>query len=103
MSVFQLEKLITKNYYLHKSAKDGYRSYLQAYASHQHRDIFNVNTLDLLKVAKAYGFQVPPAVNLGILLIIEIRVKITRLWLAFCALFVTLGFGSGHPNTETIK
>ena len=65
---FQLEKLITKNYYLHKSAKEGYRSYLQAYASHQHRDIFNVNTLDLQKVAKAFGFQVPPAVNLGILL-----------------------------------
>lgn len=64
---FQLEKLITKNYYLHKSAKEGYRSYLQAYASHQHRDIFNVNTLDLQKVAKAFGFQVPPAVNLCIL------------------------------------
>jgi ATP-dependent RNA helicase DDX18/HAS1 len=66
--LLQLEKLISKNYYLHKSAKEGYRSYLQAYASHQHRDIFNVNTLDLQKVAKAFGFQVPPAVNLGILL-----------------------------------
>ena len=27
----QLEKLIEKNYYLHQSGKDGYRSYLQAY------------------------------------------------------------------------
>ncbi|XP_028411553.1 ATP-dependent RNA helicase HAS1-like [Dendronephthya gigantea] len=62
----QLEKLIAKNYYLHKSAKEGYRSYLQAYASHQHRDIFSVNTLDLQKVAKAFGFQVPPAVNLAV-------------------------------------
>ena len=33
----QLEKLIEKNYYLHKSAKDAYRSYLQAYASHSHK------------------------------------------------------------------
>lgn len=29
----QLEKLIKSNYYLHQTAKDGYRSYLQAYAS----------------------------------------------------------------------
>lgn len=33
----QLEKLVEKNYYLHKSAKDGYRSYMQAYASHSHK------------------------------------------------------------------
>ncbi|CAI4219669.1 unnamed protein product [Parascedosporium putredinis] len=30
----QLEKLIAQNYYLNKSAKEGYRSYLHAYASH---------------------------------------------------------------------
>eukprot|EP00794_Sanderia_malayensis_P000232 gene232-847_t len=63
----QLEKLISKNYYLHKSAKDGYRSYLQAYASHQHRSIFDVNKLDLQKVALSHGFTVPPSVNLCIL------------------------------------
>eukprot|EP00842_Homolaphlyctis_polyrhiza_P002344 jgi/Hompol1/310/HPOL_002765-RA len=60
----QLERLIQKNYYLHKSAKDGYRSYLQAYASHSLKKIFDVGALDLTKVAKAYGFTVPPAVNL---------------------------------------
>ncbi|KXJ13155.1 ATP-dependent RNA helicase DDX18 [Exaiptasia diaphana] len=49
----QLEKLIEKNYYLHKSSKDAYRSYLQAYASHQHKNIFNVNTLDL---QRAHGW-----------------------------------------------
>ena len=36
-------KLIEKNYYLNSAAKDGYRSYLQAYASHKQRDIFDVN------------------------------------------------------------
>jgi len=62
----QLEKLVEKNYYLNKSARDGYRSYLQAYASHSLKKIFNVNSLDLQKVAKAYGFTVPPHVNITI-------------------------------------
>lgn len=60
----QLERLIEKNYYLNKSAKDGYRSYLQAYGSHSLKQIFDVHVLDLAKVATAYGFTVPPAVNL---------------------------------------
>ena len=67
--VLQLEKLIEKNYYLHKSAREAYRSYLQAYASHQHKNIFNVDALDLQRVAPAFGFLVPPRVNLSILLI----------------------------------
>ena len=60
----QLERLVEKNYYLNRSAKDGYRSYLQAYASHSLKTIFDVGALDLQKVAKAYGFIVPPSVNL---------------------------------------
>ncbi|KAJ3198032.1 ATP-dependent RNA helicase [Entophlyctis luteolus] len=59
----QLEKLVSKNYYLHKSATDGYRSYLQAYASHALKKVFDVTALDLQKVAKAFGFSVPPKVN----------------------------------------
>ncbi|ORX95158.1 DEAD-domain-containing protein [Basidiobolus meristosporus CBS 931.73] len=62
----QLEKLVEKNYYLNKSARDGYRSYLQAYASYSLKSIFNVNQLDLQKVAKAFGFVVPPKVNISI-------------------------------------
>ncbi|KAK4989292.1 ATP-dependent RNA helicase [Elasticomyces elasticus] len=60
----QLEMLISKNYYLNKSAKDGYRSYLQAYASHSLRSVFDVHTLDLVKVAKSFGFQTPPRVDI---------------------------------------
>ena len=30
----QLEKLVAKNYYLNHSARDAYRSYVLAYASH---------------------------------------------------------------------
>lgn len=60
----QLEKLISQNYYLNKSAKEGYRSYLQAYASHSLRTIFDVHKLDLVKVAKGFGFTAPPRVDL---------------------------------------
>ncbi|PJF16450.1 ATP-dependent RNA helicase has1 [Paramicrosporidium saccamoebae] len=62
----QLEKLIEKNYYLNKSAKEAYRSYLQAYASHSLKKIFNINELDLKKVAGSFGFTVPPNVNITI-------------------------------------
>ncbi|KAK3115659.1 ATP-dependent RNA helicase [Teratosphaeriaceae sp. CCFEE 6253] len=62
----QLEALIGKNYYLNKSAKDGYRSYLQAYASHSLRSVFNVNQLDLKKVAKSFGFPTPPRVDINL-------------------------------------
>ena len=62
----QLEKLVAKNYYLNHSARDAYRSYVLAYASHSLKHIFNVNTLDLSGVSKGFGFDVPPRVNLNI-------------------------------------
>ncbi|KAH9075797.1 DEAD-domain-containing protein [Lactarius deliciosus] len=62
----QLEKLLQKNYFLHQSAKDGYRAYLQSYASYSLKKIFDVNKLDLAKVGKAFGFAVPPRVNISI-------------------------------------
>jgi len=60
-----LEKLIEKNYHLNMSARDGYRSYLQAYSSHSLKDVFNVNELDLQLVAKAFGLNAPPNVQLN--------------------------------------
>ena len=38
----QLEKLVAKNYYLHKSARDAYRSYLHSYNSHGLKDVYDV-------------------------------------------------------------
>jgi ATP-dependent RNA helicase DDX18/HAS1 len=61
----QLEKLIEKNFYLHTSAKEAYRGYLQAYASHSLKKIFNVELLDLEKVSRSFGFTSVPAVNLS--------------------------------------
>ncbi|KAI1813826.1 P-loop containing nucleoside triphosphate hydrolase protein [Poronia punctata] len=60
----QLEKLINSNYYLNQSAKEGYRAYLHAYASHSLRTVFDVHKLDLAKVAKSFGFAVPPRIDL---------------------------------------
>jgi ATP-dependent RNA helicase DDX18/HAS1 len=62
----QLERLVSKNYYLNKSARDAYRSYLQAYASHSLKHIFNVNDLDLSVVSRSFGFDVPPQVSLNL-------------------------------------
>ncbi|KAF8821864.1 DEAD/DEAH box ATP-dependent Rna helicase [Cardiosporidium cionae] len=70
----QLQHLIEKNYYLHRSSRDAYRSYLHAYASHSLRDIFNVYALDLQKVASAFGFTVPPKVDLNL----KMKGKVTR-------------------------
>ena len=60
----QLEKLVEKIYYLHQSAKEGYKSYLLAYASHSLREVFDVHELDLVKVARSFGLTVPPKVDL---------------------------------------
>ncbi|XP_043549943.1 ATP-dependent RNA helicase DDX18 isoform X1 [Chiloscyllium plagiosum] len=62
----QLEKLVEQNYYLHRSAQEAYKSYIRAYASHSLKDIYNVSTLDLPKVALSFGFKVPPFVDLNI-------------------------------------
>ena len=60
----QLEKLVAKNYYLHKSARDAYRSYLHAYNSHALKDVYDVGNLDLKAVAESFGFEHPPKVTL---------------------------------------
>nr|CAD7424127.1 unnamed protein product [Timema monikensis] len=63
----QLEKLISKNYFLNMSAKSAYKSYVRAYDSHHLKQIFDVETLDLAKVAISFGFKIPPSVDLSIL------------------------------------
>lgn len=64
--IFQLEKLVSKNYFLNQSAKEAFKSYVRAYDSHQLKTIFDVNTLDLQTVAKSFGFLVPPVVDLKV-------------------------------------
>lgn len=60
----QLEKLIGKNYFLNLSAKEAYKAYVRAYDSHSLKQIFDINTLNLIAVAKSFGFHAPPFVDL---------------------------------------
>lgn len=62
----QLERVIEKNYHLHRSSRDAYRSYMHAYAAHSAKDCFDVHKLDLAQVAKAFGFGAPPKVDLNL-------------------------------------
>lgn len=62
----QLEALLKSNYYLHQSSREGYKSYVRAYASHSLRKVFDVQSLDLKKVAKSFGFETPPWVDIGV-------------------------------------
>ncbi|XP_021738244.1 DEAD-box ATP-dependent RNA helicase 27-like [Chenopodium quinoa] len=59
-----LEKLVTNNYYLNKSAKDAYRAYILSYNSHSMKDVFNVHQLDLQAVATSFCFSCPPKVDI---------------------------------------
>jgi ATP-dependent RNA helicase DDX18/HAS1 len=62
----QMESLISKNHHLNCCAKDAYKSYVQAYATHSLKNVFNVHDLELQAVARAFGFSVPPRVDLKI-------------------------------------
>lgn len=62
----QLEKLISQNFYLYKSAKEAYKSYIMSYASHSLKDIFDINKIDLNGVSKSFGFTTPPHINLSL-------------------------------------
>jgi len=75
-----MEKLIEKNYYLHKSAQEAYKSYVRAYDSHSLKQIYNVNTLNLPMVALSFGFKVPPYVDLSILCCWPVDVVVIRLF-----------------------
>ena len=61
----QLQELISKNYFLRNAATDAFKSYLHSYATHSLKDVFNVERLDLKKVALSFGLTNPPAVDLS--------------------------------------
>jgi len=62
----QLEKLISKNYFLNLSAKEAFKGYARAYESHSLKQIFNVQTLDLKAVGQSFGFVTPPHIDFGV-------------------------------------
>jgi len=62
----QLEKLISKNYYLNISAKEAYKAYVRAYESHSLKHIYDVQSLCLKSVGQSFGFVVPPHIDIGV-------------------------------------
>jgi ATP-dependent RNA helicase DDX18/HAS1 len=76
----QLENLISKNYFLNQSGKEAFKSFVRAYDSHQLKSIFNLALLDLQQVARSFGFQQPPAVDLSEFLDL---LKFRGLWESF--------------------
>ena len=57
--------LVEKNYAIYTSAVFAYKAHLRAYASHVYKNIFKVEDLDVFKVGKAFGFDMPPQVNIS--------------------------------------
>jgi len=62
----QLEKLVSKNYFLNLSAKEAYKAYVRAYESHSLKHIYDVQNLDMKAVGTSFGFIVPPHIDLGV-------------------------------------
>ena len=62
----EVEPSVKSMYFLHKSSRDGYMAFIKAYAAHHLTSVFDVKTLDLVKVARSFGFAVPPYVDFDV-------------------------------------
>ena len=71
----QFEKLVAKNYFLHRCSREAYSSYLHAYSSHSLKDVFDVSALDLQKVAVSFGLHAPPRVNLSRRYLLDVKLS----------------------------
>lgn len=60
-----LEEMVGRNYHFNKCAKDAFKAYVRAYESHRLKTVFDVNKLDLGKVALSFGLRVPPQLDSG--------------------------------------
>lgn len=59
-------KTISSNYYLEKGAKEALRGYLQAYAGHRLKRVFDASKIELNKIAKSFGLSIMPKMDLTI-------------------------------------
>ena len=62
----EVESAVMDQYFLYKTSHDAYMAYIKAYAAHSLNSIFDVNSLDLVKVATSFGFSVPPYVDFDV-------------------------------------
>ena len=61
-----LERIIERNYHLHKSSREAYKAFIHSYAAHSLKECYDVGNLDLVSVAKSFGFHAPPKVDLNL-------------------------------------
>ncbi|KAI5191583.1 ATP-dependent RNA helicase DDX18/HAS1 [Nematocida sp. AWRm77] len=59
-------KTVSRNYYLEKSAKDALKAYLQAYAGHKLKTVFNASKIELNKISKSFGLPSMPDIDITI-------------------------------------
>ncbi|EHY64382.1 hypothetical protein NERG_02553 [Nematocida ausubeli] len=59
-------KTISANYYLEKGAKEALRGYLQAYAGHKLKKVFDASKIELNKISKSFGLASMPKIDLTI-------------------------------------
>lgn len=62
----KLEKIVMANYYLRTSARQAFEGYLLSYSSSQLKNVFNVQQLDLARVAKGFALSEAPPVKLDL-------------------------------------
>lgn len=62
----QFEKFTAQNCYLSSVAKDAYRSFTNAYASHSMRSVFEVQALDLVQLGNGFGFSALQRVDITV-------------------------------------
>ncbi|KJP85732.1 hypothetical protein AK88_04654 [Plasmodium fragile] len=68
-----IESIVTKNFHLHKMAREAFKSYLNGYITYALKDVFDVNNLNLLQTAKNFGLEAPPKVDLNLKLNVKKR------------------------------
>ncbi|GAW81722.1 ATP-dependent RNA helicase HAS1 [Plasmodium gonderi] len=68
-----IQSIVTKNFHLHKMARDAFKSYLNGYITYALKDVFDVNNLNLLLTSKNFGLEVPPKVDLNLKLNVKKR------------------------------
>ncbi|KAI5187540.1 ATP-dependent RNA helicase DDX18/HAS1 [Nematocida homosporus] len=59
-------KTVSNNYYLEKSAKEALRSYLQAYAGHKLKKVFDATKIELHQIARSFGLNQMPNIDITI-------------------------------------
>ncbi|KEG02581.1 ATP-dependent RNA helicase HAS1, putative [Plasmodium vinckei vinckei] len=62
----QMESIVTKNFHLHKMAREAFKSYLNGYVTYALKDVFDINNLNLMLTSKNFGLDAPPKVDLNL-------------------------------------